>query len=149
MDGLAQVSSILQSRKRALLVGVAAVLALVIAVNLVLRQRLRAAPDITPAPATQVLPVAVEQKEAVQENKATPGETPTPKPVDASAAPSPAPPSPEQTLRAQVKPLWERGKYAEAMALVKEFLIDHPDSTDALAWKRKISAAQAAESALK
>lgn len=57
--------------------------------------------------------------------------------------------SPSQILRLRVKPLWEAGKYAEAMEEVNEVLADQPASAEARAWKKKIRAAQDAEAAVK
>ena len=57
--------------------------------------------------------------------------------------------SPDQVLRAKVKRLWEAGKYAEAMAVADEMMVQSPASEEARAWKKKIRAAQDAEAAIK
>ncbi|HMD47509.1 MAG TPA: tetratricopeptide repeat protein, partial [Bryobacteraceae bacterium] len=55
----------------------------------------------------------------------------------------------EQVLRAQVRPLWEAGQYAQAMRLVDEVLTQSPANAEARTWKKKIRAAQEAEAAMK
>jgi serine/threonine protein kinase len=57
--------------------------------------------------------------------------------------------TPEQILRFRVKPLWEAGKYSEAMQEVDDALAADPTSTEARAWKKRIRAAQDAEAAVK
>ncbi len=58
-------------------------------------------------------------------------------------------PSVEQILRFRVKPLWEAGKYAQAMEEVDRALAADPASADARQWMKKIRAAQDAEAAVK
>jgi len=58
-------------------------------------------------------------------------------------------PSAEQILRLRVKPLWEAGKYAQAMKEVDLALADDPSSDEAHEWKKRIRAAQDAEAAIK
>jgi serine/threonine protein kinase len=57
--------------------------------------------------------------------------------------------TPEQILRFRVKPLWEAGKYSEAMQEVDDALAADPASAEARAWKKRIRAAQDAEAAVK
>ena len=84
------------------------------------------------------------------------GEAAKPTPFVAPAAPAqpvaqeaPAQPAAEQILRTQVRPLWEAGKYAEAMRLVDEVLVSNPASAEARGWQRRIRAAQEAEADIK
>jgi type IV secretory pathway VirB10-like protein len=90
--------------------------------------------------------------------KAVPPPAPPPVPAEEAAVPKPTPektkaephePSPGEILRGQVKPLWESGKYDQALRLVNGILADTPDQAEALAWKKKIRAAQQAEAAIK
>ena len=55
----------------------------------------------------------------------------------------------DSAIRYQVRPLWEAGKYADAMEAVDHILELDPASAEARAWKRKIRAAQDAEAAVK
>jgi hypothetical protein len=48
-----------------------------------------------------------------------------------------------------VRSLWESGRYAEALALVNQVLVNNPDNAEARVWKKKIRDAQEAEAALK
>jgi eukaryotic-like serine/threonine-protein kinase len=75
----------------------------------------------------------------------------SPEPISEPAAKTPDEEerAPTQTLRVQVKPLWEAGRYTEAMQLVDAVLSDNPANTEARAWKKKIRAAQEAEAAMK
>jgi serine/threonine-protein kinase len=57
--------------------------------------------------------------------------------------------SAEQILRLRVKPLWEAGKYAQAMDEVDQALAANPESAEARIWKKRIRAAQDAEAAVK
>jgi len=146
LGGLAEVSNFIQSRKRPLMIAVAALLAFFIVGTLVSRQHLHASQSKSPAPAAAAV------KNSVEETKANPAPPPAvihpAEPPAASSVPSPAP-TPEQILRSKVKPLWESGEYGKAMALVSEILTDSPDNAEALTWKRKIRAAQEAEAAIK
>jgi hypothetical protein len=57
-------------------------------------------------------------------------------------------PSISAALR-DVQSHWERGEYSRAMTLVEQALAENPENQEALAWKKRISAAQRAEAALK
>ena len=157
-----QVSKLMRSRKQAVYIAIAALIAICVVGTFESRQRLGASQS------------AAETKTAVPDAKdtaqpaipdAAPAEAPAPPPAApapqeppappvASTAAAPPPPvshvsSPEQVLRARVRPLWESGKYVQALGLVNEVLVDHPDNAEALAWKKKIRAAQEAEAAIK
>jgi len=57
--------------------------------------------------------------------------------------------SAKQILNGPVRTLWESGRYSQALALVDRVLSADPAEESALAWKKKIREAQAAEAALK
>jgi len=57
-------------------------------------------------------------------------------------------PSISEALR-DVQSHWERGEYSKALTLVEQALAENPENQQALAWKKRISAAQRAEAALK
>jgi hypothetical protein len=58
-------------------------------------------------------------------------------------------PSVQQVLRSEVRPLWEAGRYADAMNAVDRILVQEPANAEARNWKKKILAAQEAEAAVK
>jgi serine/threonine-protein kinase len=151
MQVLQSASGLLQ--KPVALIAAAAVLALCIVVIVISRQGLRASPPAIAAPAA-----AVQAATPAAEVKAVPPPAPPPVPAEEAAVPKPTPektkaephePSPGEVLRGQVKPLWESGKYDQALRLVNGILADTPDQAEALAWKKKIRAAQQAEAAIK
>lgn len=88
---------------------------------------------------------------------------PQPQPVATQASPPPKPEekdkdkdvtvnaeaSAKQILNGPVRTLWESGRYSQAMTLVDRILSADPADEAALAWKKKIREAQAAEAALK
>jgi serine/threonine protein kinase len=57
--------------------------------------------------------------------------------------------SAEKMLTEQVGALWESGDYGQALTLVNAILAAEPENAEAVAWKKKIRAAQDAEAALK
>jgi hypothetical protein len=78
--------------------------------------------------------------------------------------PPPAPPAPalpavadtpqtehpaDRILNDQIDALWESGQYSQAMQLVDAILASEPGNSEALAWQKKIHAAQEAEAALR
>jgi len=141
-------------RKRMIPIAIAGLLAIGVFGTLLSRQSSQASqpktdvpaiqPNIvvpsTPAPAAQV-PVPVQPADAAQ-----------PQPVPQTSTTSSVvevKPAPAVILRGQVKPLWEAGKYAQALALVDALLAENPTLAEARAWKKKIRAAQEAEAAIK
>ncbi len=139
-------------RNRVITYTAAAVLALVIAGTFVSRQSMRASQAKAPAP----VPAVAQQITVpiVKADPVPPPQDPAPvveKPaVEAPAVEAPVPQrSQEQIHIGRVKSLWELGKYSQAMALVDQVLADNPDSTAARSWKKKIRAAQQAESEIK
>ena len=86
----------------------------------------------------------------------TAGDLLTLTPAEAAKLLTPAPAEPAkkdasvpQLLRSEVRPLWEAGKYADALAAVDRLLVQEPANADARTWKKKILAAQEAEAAVK
>ncbi len=136
-------------RKRRLITfAMGAAMALSMVGVVVVRQNM-AAPGGSHKPAEQT--PATKQMEAPvvgDAAKPTPFVAPStpPQPVPQEA---PAQPAAEQILRSQVRPLWEAGKYAEAMRLVDEVLISDPANAEARGWKKRILAAQEAEAEIK
>ncbi len=137
--------------RRIIVIAAGAVLAIYLVLSFISHQGLHATQTVRPkAAAPQHHAIAVPSTESV----VTPVETATPAEVQPAAAAraSEAPksgPGPEQILRKQVKPLWEAGKYAEAMTLVDDVLVKSPANAEARAWKKRIRAAQEAEAAIK
>ena len=136
-------------RKRRLITfAIGAAMALSMVGVIVVRQNM-AAPGGSRTPAAQTSAAKQIAAPAV-------GEAAKPTPFVAPEAPAqpvpqeaPAQPSAEQILRTQVRPLWEAGKYAEAMRLVDEVLVSNPANAEARGWKRRILAAQEAEADIK
>lgn len=91
-----------------------------------------------------VAPKSSESQPPRAESRTAP-ELESPKPVE----PVKKERNPEQILRFRVKPLWEAGKYSEAMQEVDDALAADPSSAEARAWKKRIRAAQDAEAAVK
>lgn len=145
--GAAQVAGRIQKSlplsRRVLTIAAAAVLAICLIGTILSRQRLHASQARSQSAAVQTQPAVAAPKET------PPPAPPASQPVSAAPAAPAHAVSPEEILRGKVKPLWESGKYAQAMSLVNEILIDHPDLSEAQAWKRKIHAAQDAEEAIK
>jgi eukaryotic-like serine/threonine-protein kinase len=136
-------------QKPGVMIAAAAVLALCIVVAFLSRQGLRAAPP-------KSAPPVIHAQAPIPETKAVPPpaapaaveEPPAAKPA-ADPKPAPVEPSPADILRGKVKPLWESGKYEQALKVVNDVLADDPHQVEALAWKKKIRAAQDAEAAIK
>jgi serine/threonine-protein kinase len=136
--------------KRMAIIAIGAVLAASLASIVVSRQHLGASqsqPQNSPADAAPATPATSPAPDAI---------APAPVPTEsAPAAAQPAVPSqatqpaPEAILRTQVKPLWEAGRYGEALQLVDSVLAASPTNYEARAWKKKIRAAQDAEAAMK
>jgi serine/threonine-protein kinase len=128
------------------LIALAAILALCLVVIVVSRQGLRASPQKSATPAAQTKAPAPETKAPEP-----PPAPPAPAPVVEEPAAKPAPPEPTagETLRSKVKPLWESGKYEQALKVVNDVLANDPQQAEALAWKKKIRAAQDAEAAIR
>src|SRR5262249_19972835 len=96
----------LQSRKRALIIGLAAGLAIVIVGSFISRQRLRASQPVVSAAsptATQVLSVPVEKPASQDATKPATEAIQPSKPPEEPPAPAAPTPTPEQTLRRQVR----------------------------------------------
>jgi serine/threonine protein kinase len=134
-------------QKPVALIATAAILALCIVVIVISRQGLRAS-------TAKSAPPVVQTKAPVPEAKAvpsTPEPSAPPAPVEEERVATPAPhePTAGEILRGQVKPLWESGKYEQALKVVNDVLADDPHQLEALAWKKKIRAAQEAEAAIK
>src|ERR1700693_1333584 len=134
-------------RKRMIPIAIAGLLAIGVFGTLLSRQSSQASqpktdvpaiqPNIvvpsTPAPASQV-PVPVQPDDAAQ-----PQSVPQ---ISTTSSVVEVKPAPAVILRGQVKPLWEAGKYAQALALVEAILVENPTLAEARAWKKKIRAAQ-------
>jgi hypothetical protein len=140
-------------RKRMIPIAIAGVLAIAVFGTLLSRQSSQASQRQSDSP-------------AIQSNLAAPAApvsaAPVPIPAHVEAAQPPAAqtsvvspvvvevqPAPEVILRSQVKPLWESGRYAQALKLVEAILAENPTHPAARAWKKKIRAAQDAEAAIK
>ena len=136
-------------RKRRLVTfAMGAAMALSMVGVIVVRQNM-AAPGGSQKPAAQTrAPRQTEAPAQPEAAKPTPFVTPAApaQPVPQEAA---AQPAAEQILRAQVRPLWEAGKYAEALRLVEEVLVSNPANAEARGWKKRILAAQEAEADIK
>lgn len=105
------------------------------------RVRVLPAPNAAPAPLPQA--VASKPQPAAPEARAPkPEEKDKDLTVNAEA-------SAKQILNGPVRTLWESGRYSQAMTLVDRILLADPADEAALAWKKKIREAQAAEAALK
>jgi len=141
-------------RKRMIPIAIAGVLAIAVFGTLLSRQSSQASqrqsdsPAIQPNLAAPAAPVSA----APVPIPAQPVETAQPPAAQTSTA-SPVvvevQPAPEVILRSQVKPLWESGRYAQALKLVEAILAENPTHPAARAWKKKIRAAQDAEAAIK
>lgn len=139
---------------RTVLAAVAGLIVAVVLVSMFLsRQKLKASQSrirVLPASSAAPQPVA---KPAPTRPQPAAVEARTPKPEekekDAKDAEVNAEASAKQVLNGPVRTLWESGRYSQAMALVDRILSDNPADEAALAWKRKIREAQAAEAALK
>ena len=133
-------------RNRILTAAAGAVIAVWLVGSFVSRQSLHATqskgPVETVAPKNSVRDI---EPQPPAESKAAPEQRVQQKTVETAAKE----PSGSQILRLRVKPLWEAGKYAEAMEQVNQVLADEPSSAEARAWKKKIRAAQDAEAAVK
>ncbi|HYL39284.1 MAG TPA: protein kinase [Bryobacteraceae bacterium] len=152
-----------RAAKQLVSIAVAAVLALSLVLLMVSRQRLRASqnqrhnapPQVAVTPAQPEMPrVAAPAAEvtAPAPDAAASAAIPTRAAAPATSRPAPnesTQPPADEMLRAQVKPLWEAGRYAEAMRLVDRVLAVNPASSEARAWKKRIRAAQDAEAAVK
>jgi len=140
-----------QSNRRLVTFAIGAVMALSMIGVIVVRQN-------------QGAPTPIHQGTAQAATTSQPAEAPAPapehqKPTAFEAAPAHVAEPPaaeptqqldaEQVLRAQVRPLWEAGQYAQAMRLVDEVLTQSPANAEARTWKKKIRAAQEAEAAMK
>jgi serine/threonine protein kinase len=140
------------SRKRRLVTfATGAVMALSMVGVIVVRQNFAAPRASQPASQT---PAAKQTEPAViapDTTKPTPFTAPAAPatPVPAVQQETPADPAAEQILRGQVRPLWEAGQYADAMRLVDQVLASNPVNAEARGWKRRIRAAQDAESEIK
>jgi eukaryotic-like serine/threonine-protein kinase len=136
-------------RKRRLITfAMGAAMALSMVGVIVVRQNM-AAPGGSQKPAAQT-PAAKQIAAPVVEEAAKPTPFVAPvAPAQPVAQEAPAQPAAEQVLRTQVRPLWEAGKYAEAMRLVDEVLVSNPASAEARGWQRRIRAAQEAEADIK
>jgi eukaryotic-like serine/threonine-protein kinase len=140
-------------KRRIIAIAAGAVLAIYAFLNFVSHQGLHASQS-----ANQGTPVA-RQPVASEAPAAPPAQTSAARAGAPSAVQTAAPPAAvasrkpdpeeEQTLRREVRTLWESGRYAEAMRLVDEMLDADPASSEARAWKKRIRAAQEAEAALK
>jgi len=143
-------------KRRAVAIGLGAVLAIYLILNYLSHQGLHASQN----QARNAQPVAAEKAPAPEvsrksEPAAAPAE-PTPAPVaEAPKAVEPPrsepkdDPNVEQILRKQVKASWESGNYSEAMRLVDQVLLTNPANSEARTWKKRIRAAQEAEAAIK
>jgi hypothetical protein len=139
-----------KSARRAITLVAGLILAAAIVGSFVSRQGLRASQNKNPAPA----PVIVTQPAAIATPVKPPEAVPQEPPASKSGESGPddlGHPefSAKQTLHGPVRSLWESGRYAEALALVNQVLVNNPDSAEARVWKKKIRDAQEAEAALK
>lgn len=94
------------------------------------------------------------QRGAVGMTAPSRNEVPPPAPPalapQATAADSPQTEHPaDRILNDQIDALWESGQYSQAMQLVDAILASEPANAEALAWQKKIHAAQEAEAALR
>lgn len=139
-----------------LIAGAGLVLAVSIIGSLVSRQNLHASTSKKPAT------IAAEQRTPAAESK--PDARLKPSSAVAAQAPEPrearpSQPGPDdfgnpqfsarQTLNGPVRTYWESGRYAQALTLVNQVLVNDPDNEEARSWRKKIREAQAAEAALK
>lgn len=141
-------------RKRMIPIAIAGLLAIGVFGTLLSRQSSQASQPKTDVP-------AIQPNIVVPSNPEPAAQVPVPvQPADAAQV-QPVPqtsttssvvevkPAPAVILRNQVKPLWEAGKYAQALALVDALLAEDPTLAEARAWKKKIRASQEAEAAIK
>jgi len=142
-------------RKRMIPIAIAGVLAIAVFGTLLSRQSSQASQRQSDSPAVQQniaapgAPLsAASVSVPVQPPEAAPSQ-PAPQTSAASPVVVEFQPAPEVILRSQVKPLWETGKYAQALKLVDAILAENPAHPEARAWKKKIRAAQDAEAAIK
>ena len=137
--------------RRLITYGVAALLAFCIIGFILSRQDINASQPKAQAPAVAAQPTTAPAVPPKVVEPPEPMLTPPPKAVEAAvpAEPAPAKPSAEQVALSQAKSLWAAGKYAQALGRVEEALAANPQSTEALAWKKKIREAQDAEAAFK
>ena len=141
-------------RKRMIPIAIAGVLAIAVFGTLLSRQSSQASQRQSDSPAIQqtlVTPAAPISAapapipaQPVETAQAPAAQTSTASPVVVEVQPAP-----EVILRSQVKPLWESGRYAQALKLVEAILAENPTHPAARAWKKKIRAAQDAEAAIK
>lgn len=141
---------------RAVLATVAGlILAAILAGTFLSRQNLRASQSrnrvlVAPSTAPQQVsrPAPAKPQPAAAEAGAPQPEHEDPEEKDKDAAVS-TEASTKQILNGPVRTLWESGRYSQAMALVDRILSQDPADEAALAWRKKIREAQAAEAALK
>jgi hypothetical protein len=134
--------------KRAITLVAGLILAVAIVGSFVSRQGLRASQNKNPAAVVVAQPAAIATPAHPPE--AVPQESPASKPGESGPADLGNPEfSAKQTLHGPVRSLWESGRYAEALALVNQVLVNNPDNAEARVWKKKIRDAQEAEAALK
>ncbi|MGD0437916.1 MAG: serine/threonine-protein kinase [Bryobacteraceae bacterium] len=115
--------------------------------SFVSRQSLRATQTKAPVDSVGVAPKTPgrEVESRLKAESVTAPDTEPRKPVEQETKE----PSASQILRFRVKPLWEAGKYSEAMEEVNQALAADPGSAEARIWKKRILAAQDAEAAVK
>ena len=141
-------------KKRIIAIAAGAILAIYLMLSFISHQGLHASQTVSSKPAAPNGPASSPLKPDA-DHVAAPEQTPPvlpdvhPEPIASPSEIAKSGPPPEQILRKQVKPLWEAGKYADAMALVDDLLVKNPASAEARAWKKRIRAAQQAEAAIK
>ncbi len=129
------------------------VLAIFILGSFISRQNLKASQSKN-RPISQAAEAVVQRSAPVAKPQ-----PPPPTSVAKSRAPKPGESGPDdlgnpefsakQTLNGPVRSYWESGRYSQALALVNQVLVNDPANEEALGWRKKIRAAQAAEAALK
>ena len=138
-----------------LIAGAGLLLAISIIGSLISRQNLHASTNKKPAAiAAEEKTPAAQLKPEAKPRPSTPAAV---EPAPRAAKPGEAGPedfgspqfSARQTLNGPVRAYWESGRYAQALTLVNQVLINDPDNEEARAWRKKIREAQAAEAALK
>jgi eukaryotic-like serine/threonine-protein kinase len=137
--------------RRLLITAAGLILAVILAATFISRQNLKASQRRNRAATAVDNPVAPAPPKATAPHPAAPApqidaaHSKVPEPVETRTPEIPA----QQILAGRVRPLWESGKYAQALFLVNQILANDPTNPEALAWKKKIREAQAAEAALK